>query len=153
MFTAGGWRSLYTLFQMVADGVTDDMRNYAPGWIIGKSFYARPQGIVPQKWRTPVDTNFFFLFQARAGGGVMGGGCDGLGLWWAGWGDQARAGPQHAGAPLPNAARARRASGCGRLHQPAPRPLPPRAHPQSCTKDGKVPWRPEDRHVPLIGGA
>ena len=67
MFSAGGWRTLYTLFQMVADGVIDEMRVVQPGWVIGKSFYARQQGIVPDKWRTPRDTNFFMLFQVWVG--------------------------------------------------------------------------------------
>jgi hypothetical protein len=67
MFTAGGWRTLYTLFQMVGDGVTDEFRHMGPGQMIGKSFYARQHEIVPEKWRTPRDTNFFMLFQV---GGV-----------------------------------------------------------------------------------
>lgn len=72
MFSAGGWRTLYTLFQMVADGVTDEMRVVRPGWVIGKSFYSRQQGIVPDKWRTPRDTNFFMLFQVRTvSGGAL----------------------------------------------------------------------------------
>ena len=80
MFSAGGWRTLYTLFQMVADGVIDEMRVVQPGWVIGKSFYARQQGIVPDKWRTPRDTNFFMLFQVGGVGFVLWLLC--VVLWW-----------------------------------------------------------------------
>jgi hypothetical protein len=63
MMAALGWRSLYTMFQAVGDGVTDEFRSLAPGVMIGKSFYSGPQGMMPQKWRTPRDTNYFMLFQ------------------------------------------------------------------------------------------
>lgn len=186
--SAGGWRTLYTLFQMVADGVTDEvrrsfllkrrsetpqslqsldipadtavihqeihgsntqlthtfihtqMRTVAPGWVIGKSFYARPQGWLPDKWRRPRDTNFFMLFQVRSshtcrvyftlGCGVLGGGIS--------------------RALLP-----------GRRRQPHDTKLfthtlththiNTQTHTQACTADGKVPWSAGDREVPLIG--
>ena len=51
-----------------------------PGWVIGKSFYARQQGIVPDKWRTPRDTNFFMLFQVGGVGFVLWLLC--VVLWW-----------------------------------------------------------------------
>jgi len=66
MFAAGGWRTLYTLFQMVSDGVLDEFRPMGNGQMIGKSFYARPHEIMPDKWRTPQATNYFMLFQVRA---------------------------------------------------------------------------------------
>ncbi|KAI8471545.1 MAG: hypothetical protein J3K34DRAFT_416976 [Monoraphidium minutum] len=78
--TAGGWRTLHTLFQAWADGVVDEFRDLGSGAVIGKTFYTPP--IFRNRMRA--DTNFFMLFQA-------------------------------------------------------------------CTKDGKVPWRPEQREVPLIG--
>ncbi|GBF87984.1 hypothetical protein Rsub_00696 [Raphidocelis subcapitata] len=71
MMAAGGWRSLYTLFQAVGDGVTDEFRHLAPGVMIGKSFYSGPQGLMPQKWRTPRDTNYFMLFQSCTADGKI----------------------------------------------------------------------------------
>jgi hypothetical protein len=71
MLAAGGWRTLYSLFQMVGDGVTDEMRGFAPGGVIGKSFYSGMQGVRPDKWRQPRDTNFFMLFQACTKDGLV----------------------------------------------------------------------------------
>ncbi|KIZ04934.1 hypothetical protein MNEG_3025 [Monoraphidium neglectum] len=79
-FTAGGWRTLHTLFQAWADGVVDEFRDLGGGALIGKTFYTPPFF----RGRARGDTNYFMLFQA-------------------------------------------------------------------CTRDGKVPWRPEQREVPEIG--
>ncbi|KAI8473357.1 MAG: hypothetical protein J3K34DRAFT_519024 [Monoraphidium minutum] len=84
MMFAGGWRTLYNMFQGVGDGVTDEFRSVGPGIMLGKSFYAGPQGLLPEFLRVPRDTNYFMLFQG-------------------------------------------------------------------CTADGLIPWKPENRDLPIVG--
>lgn len=71
MAAAGGWRSLYFMFQAVGDGVTDEFRSIGPGVLLGKTFYAGPQGLIPDRFRVERDTNFFMLFQACTADGKI----------------------------------------------------------------------------------
>ena len=110
--------------------MTDEFRQLSPGVIIGKSFYGGPQGWLPETWRRQRDTNYFMLFQVRAPAcGACGNAC----MSWCKW--------------------------CVFVLPLTPANTPTHTHthntpthtPQSCTNDGKVPYRPEDRDLPIIG--